>query len=1511
MSRTIDEQIVRMEFDNKDFEKNVSTSINSINKLKHSLDLDGATKGLAQIDKAVGKVDVTPLGTAVETVKTRFSALEIVAVTALVNITNSAVNAGKRLISSLSIDQVTAGWNKYEQKTSSVQTIMNSTGKSIDEVNKYLSKLMWFSDETSYGFTDMTAALGQMTSAGGDIEKLIPLITGVANATAYAGKGASEFSRVIYNLNQSYGAGYLQLMDWKSVELAGVGSKQLKETLIATAEQLGKIKKGQVTVANFSETLKDKWADTEVMEIAFGKFGEFSDAVQKMVESGEVDTAAQAIEKLSGKYGELGEKAFKSAQEAKSFSEAIDATKDAVSSGWLNSAEIIFGNYEEAKVIWTDLANTLWEVFASGAEARNEMLEGWKELGGRTALIDSIKNSFNALVAVVTPIKEAFREFFPKTTAEQLFNITKSFEKLTARFREWAETSKTADRLKRTFKGLFAALDIGLQIVKAIANGFKILIKYISPFGGKLLDFAANLGDTIVKLRDFVKAGDVFNKIVEKISLAITTIVGAVKDFVSDIAKSIKEFAGIDSSSISEFTDTVAKRFAPLTKLFESVIDGIRGIADVFKTLFKFLGVILIKAGMSIGNGISKIIDKFDDLEFGNVVDNFNKLLSSGILLTIEAFFIKLLSITDDVGGFISSFTEIFENIGDVLQSFSGKLKAEALMKIATAIAVLVAAIFVLSTIEPDKVASSLTSISVLFIELMGSISLFLTITKNKKGIIGASQAMTQISIAILILAVALSKIAKLDTKGAVTGFITIGLLLTMMIATVKLLSTEAKNTKKMTKGLMSLVVMAVAIRVLAGAVEKLSSIDGDKLCNGLTAIGILLAELAISMTYFTNNLGKNKMGAFKVAGLLIVAAAIYVLASAVKKLGSLDFNTLSNGLIGVGILLAGIVAFTKCIGNPKKFISTTIGITILSASLLILAEAVYRMGNMSWEQIGKGLLTIANALAAVAIMLHIMPKNLTSKGVGLVIIASSLLILGSALSNMGGMSWGEMGRALITLSVSLAAIVVAMKFMTTAIPGALAMLILAPALMALALSLRVLGSMSVGEVILSLVALAGAFAVLGVAAYVLTPIVPIVLALGAAMLLLGVACVSIGAGVMAFAAGCASLAVSGAAGAAAVRVMVESFLGLIPLFIKSIGDFIVAILKVIADSGKAILDALTVVLLAIIRAIEQSIPPLIKCLGVLLDSLLQFIVEYIPKIVDAGMKLILGLLKGIADNIEEVVEEGANIVINFINGIARKIPEVIQSGVNLIISFINGIANAIRNNTKPMIDAVDNLMDAALEAVGMWFEDFREDGRNLIDGLIKGVKDAAKDLWNAMVGVVEDAWEGVKDFFGIHSPATAGIEAGKFIDKGLAVGLEKFAGTVSKSAIGVGESAMDSLSEAISGVSEMVSDDMDSTPVITPVIDLTEIQNGEKQLSRMLGKDHTISVNSANIKAASISSGRIAATSGNNANNTAQQGAQFSFTQNNYSPKALSRSDIYRQTKNQFSAMKGALVGS
>ena len=385
MSQEVDSRVVEMRFDNANFEKNTKQTISTIDRLMEKLQFKGAEKGFEKLDAAAKNVDFATMQTSLDRLESKFSSLNIVATTALVNITNKFVDAGEKLVKSLSIDQVASGWDKYTEKTSNVQTIMNATGKSIDQVNGYLNKLMWYSDETSYSFSEMTSALSQMTAAGGNIDKMIPMIMGIANATADAGKTGFAFQSTIRNLTQSYSAGHLQLQDWKSLNLMGTATKALKQELIDTAVELGTLKKGEVTIASFESSLQKKWANIEVMEKTFAKYASMMEAAYELTQKNPGMTSSEALEKLSGQYGELAERAALAAQQATSFGQAIDSTKDAVSSSWMKVFETFFGNKEEATDTWTELANRLYDIFVPPIEALNERLKdglnsGWNKL---------------------------------------------------------------------------------------------------------------------------------------------------------------------------------------------------------------------------------------------------------------------------------------------------------------------------------------------------------------------------------------------------------------------------------------------------------------------------------------------------------------------------------------------------------------------------------------------------------------------------------------------------------------------------------------------------------------------------------------------------------------------------------------------------------------------------------------------------------------------------------------------------------------------------------------------------------------------------------------------------------------------------------------------------------------------------------------------------------------------------------------------------------------------------
>ena len=496
MSEVIDNKVVSMEFDNQNFEKNVKTTMSTLDKLKEALNFKSAGKAFDDLGKAADKVNMNGLTNAIDNVKSRFSVLEVAGITAIANLTNSAVNQGKRLVKALSVDQVTAGWSKFEAITGSTQTIMSATGKSIEEVEKQIDKLNWFTDETSYNLTDMTDNIGKFTSAGVDLDKAVTAMEGIATEAALSGANTQQASRAMYNFSQAMGTGAVKLQDWMSIENANMATKEFKETIIATAEALGTIKKGSVTFENFRDNLKDGWFTSDVLIQALNKYGGFADKLEASMKETTLDmtsemlryvdqfidgtidmdaAAAQAgvstsklksiLTELGSSEYELGRRAFKAAQEAKTFTDAINATKDAVSTSFMNTFKIIFGNYEQAKVMWTDLANDLWEIFAGPIQNGNEILAGafdspWGELKGKIedaagsadeflTAIQSVAKSHNIDISELTK-KYGSLEKAINAGAVPAKIIREAFDKFTSSAKTATKTTKaTADELKK------------------------------------------------------------------------------------------------------------------------------------------------------------------------------------------------------------------------------------------------------------------------------------------------------------------------------------------------------------------------------------------------------------------------------------------------------------------------------------------------------------------------------------------------------------------------------------------------------------------------------------------------------------------------------------------------------------------------------------------------------------------------------------------------------------------------------------------------------------------------------------------------------------------------------------------------------------------------------------------------------------------------------------------------------------------------------------------------------
>ena len=1284
MSKTIDERVVEMRFDNKQFEQNVQTSISSIEKLEKSLNLKGASKGLDDVNAAAKNCNMTPLSNAVETVKMRFSALEVMAVTALANITNSALNAGKNIVSALTIDPIKTGFQEYETQINAVQTILANTqskGTTIDQVNAALDELNKYADQTIYNFTEMTRNIGTFTAAGVDLDKSVTSIKGIANLAAASGSNAYQASTAMYQLSQAIAAGKVSLQDWNSVVNAGMGGQLFQDALTRTAEHFGTNMDAMIEqYGSFRASLTEGgWLTTEVLTETLTQLsGAYSEA--DLIAQGYTEEQAKEITKLA-------QTALDAATKVKTFTQLWDTLKESVQSGWTQSWEIIIGDFEEAKELLTEVSNALGNMVNASAEARNKMLQDWKDLGGRTALIEAVRNAFEGVLSIIKPVKEAFREVFPPMTGEQLYNLTVGLQELTEKFKMGEET---ANNLKRTFKGVFALFDIGLQGVKALVGGFADLIGYVAPAGDGILGFTASIGDFIVGIDEAIKSSDAFNKAIEGIGNFLKPIADGIKTFVKTVADAFSEFANVDTSGLDNFADKVQTRFEPFVKLGELVkkaFEGIIGIVEKAAPVLLKLGSIVANAFGNLGEAI---LTAFDTASFDPILDLINTGLFSAILIGVKKFIDSLSEITENGGGILGSFKDILDGVKGSLEAWQSSLKAGTLLKIAGAMAILTAAIVALSLVDSEKLNASLGALSVLFVELLGSMAIFEKIMNGAaiKGMGQLTIAMIGMSTAVLILAGAVQKLSGLDWDELLKGLVGVAGLSAILVASATALS---KTSKGLIKGSAGLVVFAAAIRVLVGAVEDLGALDVGSLAKGLIGVGVLCTELAL----FLKATDLDGMGVLKGTGLVLLAASINILADAVKAFGDLDTSNLIQGLSAVAVVLTELAVFTKVTANAKHVVSTATAMTILGAAMLVFGEAVKKMGNLTWGEIGRGLTTMAGSLAAVTVAMNLLPKGMVSKATGMVEVGAALLIIGEAVRNMGGMSWDEIARGLVTLAGSMTILVVALNAMKTALPGAAAVLTVSAALAIFTPVLKSLGNMSWESIARGLVALAGSFTVLGVAGVALGPLTPAILGLSAAIAVLGVGCLAAGAGILAFSTGLSALAVSGAAGAASLVVAVSSILSLIPLLFESIGEGILSLAGVIANGGPAIAEAFTVLVLAAVDALVTAVPAVVDGLFVLIDSVLSALVEHTPTIVEQLFDILIGIIQAITTKLPELIKAGVELLMAFFDGVIDALSGI---DVNVLIKGIAGIG--LLSAIMLALSAVASLVPGAMVGV-------------------------------------------------------------------------------------------------------------------------------------------------------------------------------------------------------------------
>lgn len=1038
MSREVDSHVVEMRFDNENFEKNTKKTISSIDRLMEKLQFKGAEKGFEKLDAAAEDMDFATMQRSLDTLENKFSSLNIVATTALVNITNKFVDAGEKLVKSLSIDQVASGWDKYTEKTSNVQTIMNATGKSIDQVNGYLNKLMWYSDETSYSFSEMTSALSQMTAAGGNIDKMIPMIMGIANATADAGKTGFAFQSTIRNLTQSYSAGHLQLQDWKSLNLMGTATKALKQELIDTAVELGTLKKGEVTIASFESSLQKKWANTEVMEKTFAKYASMMEAAYELTQKNPGMTSSEALEKLSGQYGELAERAALAAQQATSFGQAIDSTKDAVSSSWMKVFETFFGNKEEATDTWTELANRLYDIFVPPIEALNERLKDGLNSGWNQLLENELGDQADAYAYAMQQVAlasgaitekqiedagsfgEAIKqggisaELLKKglgeaqSSAEKMLTLSdaelekrgtnreeveknaQAFEELNKKVQNGTLDLEAYSKQIRELSGrehlmqsLWNLMDAATAIAKPIREAFQEI--FPSKTGEEIKSFAQWLDSITKKLiisDDTAKkikttAEGVFSALRVGKDILEGIISGMVR--VLNLTKPLADILLDAASAAGEFSSEITKGLHPLETIGTWVTDFVNAAAPV---LYSF-GSAADKIFTQFAEGAKDAFNEFDPEKLNQFILGG---MGASMLVSIKGFLESIKSIGSSAKGIVGEIKESIESLGEAVDAWKSAKKADTLMTIAKAVALMAGSLAVLSMVKADRLGAAIGALTVTFSELLGVMAVMTQLTKNVQSLKLSVLAggMVAVSAAVLVLSGALKVISTIDSDKLLGSVVALGGVMAELALVAVILS---RDGGRFTKGAAGMMAFAVSIRILASSVKALSGLNSSALTRGLVGVGALCAGLVVA----AKTMNGVKFGIGKGTGFVLMATSMEILQDAVAKFGEMDNEAVVRGLTSIG---GALVIFVAAMNLLKGGIGSAISLTMMAAAVNLLVPAFQGLGNLSWEAIGKGLLTIVGAfvvLGGAAVILSPVTPVIVALSLSLSALALSL----------------------------------------------------------------------------------------------------------------------------------------------------------------------------------------------------------------------------------------------------------------------------------------------------------------------------------------------------------------------------------------------------------------------------------------------------------------------------------------------------------------------------------------
>jgi len=1314
--------------------RTTAKSVGNLSKLDSALQLPGGVKGLQDVQTAANNTNLDGLSTSISGVNAKFLAMATIGVTALATITRSVVTTGTQVIKSFTLDPIKQGFGEYELKMKSIQTILANTAKygtKVSDVTRELDKLNEYADKTIYNFGEMTKNAGLFTNSGMRIEEATSVIKGFSNAAAVSGTSSEGAAHAAYQLSQAFNTGTIRLMDWRSLTNVGMGNKNMQTSLIEIAEAMGTFEGTTITAndaaKDFNGSLEKEWLKADVMKTYLGIMARDITPAQMKA----IGLSQEQITKLQ----QEAKTAEEAATKVRTLTQMFGTVKESIGSGWSESFGIILGGFNKATKLFTDMNNVISGFVNKSSMARNELLREWEKEGGRKTLIDGLKIAMDGLGSAIKPIIKAFREIFPAKTAEDLLNLTD-------RFKEFAKKLKvsddTAKNLKDTFSGVFALFSIVKQFIGGLLGVFRSLIGTLLDGSGGFLDITAGIGRFLTGIDSALKKGEIFSKFFEILGSVLKVPIKLFQALTSIIGGMFGQFDSKSAKDINASMGEMGDKLSPLQRLFKSVGDAIANIANVMGGSTKKFAPFVKSVRDALDSFGTWIANTFNGATFDRILDTINTGLFAAIALMLKNFLKE--SLQKDLsgpGGIVETIKDSFGALTDTLTALQTNLKADALLKIGAAIALIVASIVMLSTVDKDKLGTAMAAITGAFVELMA---------------------------AMLILVRA-------------TGFV--GFLKLPFITA-------------------SLILLAAAMLILSAAVKNLSKLSWEELAKGLAGVAGSLAIMITALKPLT----KDTSGMISAGlGIIAIAAGLKVMASAVKDFAKMQLGEIAKGLGAIAAALLGLAGVMRLM--PLNLPSIALGVLAVSVGISLLASSIKQLGNMSWQSMLVGLGGVMAALFGMGLAMKMMPENMMWQAASLLVLSIALKKVGDVVAKLGGMTWDEVGRGLAAIAGGLIIMGVAMAVMSGSIAGAAAILAMSVALGFFLPVIKGLASLSWGDLLKSLGALVGIFVVLGAAGYLLGPVAPIIAALAASVLLLGAGVALLGAavlmagvGVLAFATGLSILVGLGAAAIVVVTSFFDAIIRYIPKAMAAFAQGVLEFVKGISTNAPKFSEAMQKIIISMMDAIKNTAPKIITTMGDLLSRLLKAIEEKSPEMIKTGMKLIRDFLKGLSENMYDIVTLATKVITEFIRGIGDSAPGLADEGAKTVIKLINAMSAAIENNSEEMGAAGGRLASAIIRgfvegtvagaysfiksikemALGIIntaksflgiaspstiFEDI---GKNVVKGLINGIVNMIDNLATEGTKMVRALFKSVKDFLGLDE---LGSKAEKFINIG------------------------------------------------------------------------------------------------------------------------------------------------